>query len=155
MVQTEDPNYPDILSLPVYCSLCKQFRVKPELGYWEQDWPRTNEKTALTDVTIVCKIYEILKRPFPEGSVCFECYDIIEIYEHAKLKCSGTIETFIKREDSQKSKLDDLRHGLDESVPLKYCIYCKDPNPELTEDKAPHNTPAMKIPGTPGISPMM
>ena len=64
----------------ILCTVCKfeNYSDEQKLSGRIKRWAFTSERTSVSQIQLIFKLYEILKHEFLTGSVCDECYNLLD-----------------------------------------------------------------------------
>ena len=88
-----------------FCTVCKFeqfFEDQKSVSSRKKRWTFTSERTSVSQVQIIFKLYEILKQEFLVGSVCDECFDLLDQIDSLEFQVQAVTKALKSRVDLVK-----------------------------------------------------
>ncbi len=84
-----------------FCTVCKfeRFSEEQKLASRKKRWAFTSERTSVSQVQIIFKLYEILKHEFLAGSVCDECFSLLDQIDSLEFQVQAITKALKSRID--------------------------------------------------------
>ena len=90
-----------------FCTVCKfeQFFDEQKASGRKKRWSFTSERTSVSQVQVIFKLFEILKQEFLAGSVCDECFSLLDQIDSLEFQVSAMTKALKSRIDLVSFKL--------------------------------------------------
>lgn len=108
-----------------FCTVCKleRFSDDQKLASRKKRWAFTSERTSVSQVQIIFKLYEILKHEFLAGSVCDECFSLLDQIDSLEFQVQAMTKALKSRIDLVMKQIRMLHSFFITMLKQKYLIF--------------------------------